>query len=563
MCELALAEDLETRFRIYIANDDVDAVSHLLTHEHVALGPLRRGRARRPAVRRAAAPPTCSATGCASASVMPLEQAVRKLSGEPADMFGFVAPRLPARGRLGRRVRVRSADGRPRPRPARARLPGRRRTPDRRGADRRAPRARQRHADPPRRAHSSTRSTCVPACSPRSPDGVAELRRACHLTTNSTAELRSWLQEHPPPDVDIAETPEEAEALREWQRTLHSGRWVGIHWPVEYGGRGASLTHVAIYNEELARARRAADPRARRRQSRRADPDGARHRGAAPAVDAEDPAVPTTSGANCSASPTRGATSPRSRRAREKRDGAYIVNGQKVWSSYTTYADWGIALVRTDPEAPQHRGISMLAIPMDANGCRRPPAAPDHRGERVQRDLLRRGGGADRKSHRPGERGVARGEHDTRQRARRVVRVEGTGAAPGGHRSPRRRRARARAARRPARAAAARANVDRGRDLPPAQRSHARAHRARRGDRARIQPREAVLGADEPAALRDGHRAFWGRMHSSCRRTNARSTADSGRTASCRRAANSIMGGTSEIQRNIVGERLLGLPREP
>jgi alkylation response protein AidB-like acyl-CoA dehydrogenase len=67
-------------------------------------------------------------------------------------------------------------------------------------------------------------------------------------------ELRSWLREDTPPDVDVAATFEDAELLREWQRTLHSGRWVGIHWPVEYGGRGASPTQVAIYNEELARA---------------------------------------------------------------------------------------------------------------------------------------------------------------------------------------------------------------------------------------------------------------------------------------------------------------------
>ncbi len=55
MCELAVAEDLTTRFRAYIANDDVDAVGHLLTHETRGARPLRRRRARRPAVRRAAA----------------------------------------------------------------------------------------------------------------------------------------------------------------------------------------------------------------------------------------------------------------------------------------------------------------------------------------------------------------------------------------------------------------------------------------------------------------------------------------------------------------------------
>ena len=61
----------------------------------------------------------------------------------------------------------------------------------------------------------------------------------------------------------------------------------------------------------------------------------------------------------------------RPRRARtrgEKRGGFYRVTGQKVWSSVRSFADMGIALVRTDAEAPPHKGISMLAIPMDATG---------------------------------------------------------------------------------------------------------------------------------------------------------------------------------------------------
>src|SRR5262249_1807068 len=52
----------------------------------------------------------------------------------------------------------------------------------------------------------------------------------------------------------------------------------------------------------------------------------------------------------------------------ERHGDRFRVNGQKVWSSYATFADMGIALVRTDPGAPNHKGISMLAIPMDAPG---------------------------------------------------------------------------------------------------------------------------------------------------------------------------------------------------
>ena len=68
MCELALAEDLETRFRAYIANDDVEAVGHLLTPRAGGAGPLGRRRARRPAVRRAALHRPAGQRGCGSAS---------------------------------------------------------------------------------------------------------------------------------------------------------------------------------------------------------------------------------------------------------------------------------------------------------------------------------------------------------------------------------------------------------------------------------------------------------------------------------------------------------------
>jgi N-acyl-D-aspartate/D-glutamate deacylase len=88
MCELAVAEDLTTRFRAYIANDDVDAVGRLLTHEHVVLG-LSDAGAHVDQLCDAPLPTDLLGTWVRERQVMPLEQAVRKLSGEPADMFGF------------------------------------------------------------------------------------------------------------------------------------------------------------------------------------------------------------------------------------------------------------------------------------------------------------------------------------------------------------------------------------------------------------------------------------------------------------------------------------------
>ncbi|MEX2256810.1 MAG: amidohydrolase family protein [Acidimicrobiia bacterium] len=89
MCELALAEDLSTRFRAYIANDDVDAVGHLLTHESVALG-LSDAGAHVDQLCDAPLPTDLLGKWVREREVMPLEQAVHKLTGEPADIFGFV-----------------------------------------------------------------------------------------------------------------------------------------------------------------------------------------------------------------------------------------------------------------------------------------------------------------------------------------------------------------------------------------------------------------------------------------------------------------------------------------
>src|SRR5438067_9674948 len=181
-------------------------------------------------------------------------------------------------------------------------------------------------------------------------------------------ELRSWLAAHAPPDVvGFPTTPEDVKRLRDWQRTLHAGGWVGIHWPVEYGGRGASPSQVAIYNEELARAHA---------------PDllggvGLSLLGPALMVFGTDdqrarwmPRILNADDVWCQLFSEPGAGSDLaglSTRA-EKHGGVYVVNGQKVWSTFAQFTDWGIALVRTDPDTPKSKGISMLAIPMTADG---------------------------------------------------------------------------------------------------------------------------------------------------------------------------------------------------
>jgi alkylation response protein AidB-like acyl-CoA dehydrogenase len=181
------------------------------------------------------------------------------------------------------------------------------------------------------------------------------------------AELRSWLATHPPPAIEVAATAEDARVLRAWQRAMHDDGWVGIHWPAEYGGRGASVTQVAIYNEELARA--GAPPLLGRAGITLVGPTLLVH-------GTEDqrarwmPRILSGDDVWCQlfSEPDAGSDLAALSTRAEPCAGGYRVNGRKLWSSYATYADMGIALVRTDARARPHQGISMLAIPMDAAG---------------------------------------------------------------------------------------------------------------------------------------------------------------------------------------------------
>jgi alkylation response protein AidB-like acyl-CoA dehydrogenase len=195
-----------------------------------------------------------------------------------------------------------------------------------------------------------------------------ELRGAIsEADTRFRAELRAWLHEHPPPDVGITVTPADAEVLRDWHRTLYIGGWIGIHWPVQYGGHGASPAQVAIYNEELSRAH--APHLLARGGLSLVGPTLIAHgtdeqrRRWMPRILAGDDVwcqlfSEPDAGSDLASLTTRAV----------RRGDVYVVNGQKVWSSYAQFANWAIALVRTDASAPKHKGISMLAIPMTAKG---------------------------------------------------------------------------------------------------------------------------------------------------------------------------------------------------
>ncbi|HEX3726232.1 MAG TPA: acyl-CoA dehydrogenase [Pirellulales bacterium] len=185
-------------------------------------------------------------------------------------------------------------------------------------------------------------------------------------------ELRAWLKANLPAKTSQAvKTAESAAAYHEylkgWQRKLYEGAYAGISWPKEYGGRGASFIEQAIFQEELALA------------------DAPERMGTIGqglvgptiiAVGTEEQKkryLPTilsgdevwcqgfsepNAGSDLAALETKG--------VREGDD--FVVNGQKIWTSYAHIADQCLLVVRTDPSASKHKGLTCLLVDMKSPG---------------------------------------------------------------------------------------------------------------------------------------------------------------------------------------------------
>jgi alkylation response protein AidB-like acyl-CoA dehydrogenase len=185
------------------------------------------------------------------------------------------------------------------------------------------------------------------------------------------AELHAWLGSSLPalpPQPPRDAWPERRKWDTEWQRRLFDAGYAGLHWPKEYGGRGASPTEQLIFYEETARARAPYVG---------VNFVGTLHAGPTLIEEGTDeqkaahlPRILCGDEVWCQGFSEPGAGSDlASLRTRADRDGDdYILNGQKIWCSFGQIADVGEFLVRTDPDAPKNRGISWLILPMDLPG---------------------------------------------------------------------------------------------------------------------------------------------------------------------------------------------------
>lgn len=177
-------------------------------------------------------------------------------------------------------------------------------------------------------------------------------------------ELRAWLTEHPLPRRRNGEPM--AEFLHRWHRQLHSGGWVGLDVPERYGGRGLTALHQVAVSDELGACRAPGVPRigylAHALLEFCSEDQRARLL----------PRMLSGDDVWCQGFSEPGAGSDlagMSTYARRSPDGGhYLINGQKLWTSYAQYSDYCLLLARTDRAAPAHSSITAFALPLNRAG---------------------------------------------------------------------------------------------------------------------------------------------------------------------------------------------------
>jgi alkylation response protein AidB-like acyl-CoA dehydrogenase len=188
------------------------------------------------------------------------------------------------------------------------------------------------------------------------------------------AQVRSWLDEHKA-EAPVLQGPgaleDEAEILaarRTWQGKLAEGGLAGVTWPKEYGGQGLGPIEQVLCNQEIARAKVPSildaigvgmlGPTIIAHGS---EEQKTRYLGAMLHGDEvwcqlfSEPAA----GSDLAAVQTR---------ARQEDDGSWRLSGQKVWTTNAQFASYGLLLARTDADVPKHKGLTMFVVPMDAEG---------------------------------------------------------------------------------------------------------------------------------------------------------------------------------------------------
>ena len=186
-------------------------------------------------------------------------------------------------------------------------------------------------------------------------------------------DVRGWLEANLPDDLRgmafaaSRADRDEVRRLRAWQKRMYEAGYVGMDWPREFGGRGATLVEQIILFQEMARAE---SPQFVNRGGVSMLGPTLMKFGTAAQQKRFLPHILTADELWCQGFSEPNAGSDLANlQTRAVRDGNhFVVNGQKVWTSMAHVADWCFLLVRTDPAAPKHKGISFLLVDMKTPG---------------------------------------------------------------------------------------------------------------------------------------------------------------------------------------------------
>ena len=192
-----------------------------------------------------------------------------------------------------------------------------------------------------------------------------------HYTEKQRAfrsEIRSWLAAHVPAEpLPSFDTEEGFAAHRRWEATLNSGHWSMVTWPTELGGRGCDLIEWLIFEEEYWRA--GAPMRVNQNGIFLLGPTlmefGTPEQKARflPRMAAGDDVW-----AQGWSEPNAGSDMAAIRCKATRQNGHYLLNGQKIWSTRAVWADWLFGLFRSDPDSQRHHGLTFLLVPLNSPG---------------------------------------------------------------------------------------------------------------------------------------------------------------------------------------------------
>jgi len=184
-------------------------------------------------------------------------------------------------------------------------------------------------------------------------------------------DLRQWLDAHVTPELLASlhsrNHTEQIAARRRWQRELADAGWAGIHWPVEHGGRAASLAQQVLYHHELAV--RGLPPLIGNRGLSLIGPTLIAHG----TPEQKRDLVEATRRADIlwasGLSEREAGSDLASLRTRGRVDGdELVIDGHKIWTTSAQFADWIYCLIRTGPTEPKHAGITAVVVPLSAPG---------------------------------------------------------------------------------------------------------------------------------------------------------------------------------------------------